>query len=231
MYKNVWVLFFLLMSLICLADLNVFVDKTRFLNDENNTILNIDYQIPYRDLQFSATDNGFEANLQVNLTISDSGKNVYKKTFTNRIILTQYPATISDDLYSDRISMTLSKSGFKISILFQDLLSGNSKEWEYNFETLTSGNLLSDLEFSSQVKNDTTDFMNKFHRGNLLFFHNSNHIYMLPNDDTLFIYSEYRNYRFGKDNKYNLKQNILIKKNGITVYKKKKYFQGSEKYF
>jgi len=231
MRKYVIILLLVFSGLICFADLNVFVDKTRFMNDNHDTILDIDYQIPYRSLEFRSTDKGFVANLEVDLSITDEEKTVYEKKFTNRIILTQYPATISEDLYSDKISITLSKSGFLISVLFKDLLSGKAKKWEYELETLTSQNLLSDLEFSTSVNIDTTGFMGKFHRGDSLFYHNSNHIFMLPENDTVFIYSEFRNYQFGKNGKYKLKETILIKKKGITIDKIKRNLSGIRKDF
>ncbi|RLC51045.1 MAG: hypothetical protein DRZ79_03400 [Candidatus Cloacimonadota bacterium] len=220
-----------MLSVVCFADLNIFVDKTRFLDENNNTILNIDYQIPYKELEFRNSDNGFVANLEVNLDIKDEDKVVYEKTFTNRIIVTQYPSTISSDLYSDRISITLSKSGFIIEVLFVDLYSEKDKKWKYEFETLSPKSLISDLEFSTKVVKDTTAFLEKFHRKDFLFYHNSSHIYTLPENDTVYVYSEYQNYNFDKNGKYDLIETILIKKKGITIDKLKRHFIGTESNF
>jgi len=223
MKEKIIIVLLLLWSFVCFAELNIFTDKTRFLDKDGNTILNIDYQIPYKELEFRNSQKGFVANLEVNLKIQNKkNKVVYEKTFTNRIIVTQYPFTVSDDLYSDRISITLSKSGFLITVLFTDVHSGKEKRWQHEFETLSPHSLISDLEFSANVVRDTTGILEKFHRGDTLFFHNSSHIFTLPEEDTVYIYTEFQNYHFGKNHRYDLDETILIKKKGITIKKIKK---------
>ena len=72
MRKYISILLLVFSGVICFADLNVFVDKTRFTNDHHDTILNIDYQIPYRSLEFTSTDKSPRSLLTRILGLSNS---------------------------------------------------------------------------------------------------------------------------------------------------------------
>ncbi|HQC31678.1 MAG TPA: hypothetical protein PLZ48_02785, partial [Candidatus Cloacimonas sp.] len=54
--------------------LNMFIGYNRFLDKNKNTILLLDYQIPYENLAFLAKNNGYfaELNVKVKITEADS---------------------------------------------------------------------------------------------------------------------------------------------------------------
>ena len=205
-------------------DLNVFVDETRFLDEDKNTILEINYQVPYRELQFERTENGFVAQLEVSIILQQEDNNKYDKTFTNQIIMSTFEKTVSRDFFLDKIKMTMSKPGFVVMLKFVDLNSHNSNNWKSEIELLNVDSILSDLELSTIVRQDTTNFLPKFHRQDTLFIVNPSHIYELPRENFLFVFYEIRNLEMDKEKKYNYKETIQIKKRGTTIDRFKSQF-------
>jgi len=189
--------FLVILSLFCFylwsGDLNVFVEATRFLDQNLNTTLEINYQIPYKNLHFTRTENGYTANLEVEFMLMRSGKKVYDQTFTNGIILLTESKTKSSDLFSDKITMTLAKHQFDVNVIFLDTNSSDTNFWNYPFEVLSPENLLSDLEFSSSVVPDTTGFLAKFHRGDYLYNVTANHIFSTDKTGEVVLYYELYN--------------------------------------
>ena len=106
MKKNILFYFIFLIFLSASAEeLNVIIDSNRFLDNSNNTILEINYQVPYNVLQFEKTEFGFEALLDVKISISKAGKELHKQEFTNNIIVTGHDRTLSEQSFKDKISI------------------------------------------------------------------------------------------------------------------------------
>ena len=218
MKKNVLFYFILLIFLSASAEeLNVIVDSNRFLDMSNNTILEINYQVPYKELQFEKTELGFEALLDVKISISKAGKELHKQDFTNNIIVTEQDKTFSDQSFKDKISIVLSKSGFLISVIF--ISNENEKKWEYEFEIISRESLVSDLEFSSFMVADTTDYLQKFHRDGKLFIVNPSHIFELQTNEKIFLYYELQNFFTNENNELDFSENIYLIRKEETIKK------------
>lgn len=190
MKKQVIVLLLLLAA--ALPALNVFVDANRFQDENSNTILEINYQVPYKSLEFLRTANGFEAHLDVEFYLVKGDKIVYDYGFPNAIIVSNKQKTRSSDYFTDKISITLSKD-FEVLVNFIDKNSQENSNWNYNFQVLPAGNLMSDLEFSLDVSADTTSFLQKFHRDGYLHRVIPSHIYNKNMTNDYFIYWELYN--------------------------------------
>ena len=212
--KKVFIIWFLCLMVNMYAILNVIVDDNRFFDDTFNTILEINYQVPYNGLKFERSEYGYTALLQVNVTLIKDDTEVYNQEFTNKIILTNEEKTLSNEKFLDKIILTLSQSGFFVKINFKDLLAEKDKEWKYHFETLKPEALISDLELSTDVKKDTTFYLEKFHRNNYLFSVNTDHIYSLPEEIIICLYYEIQNFFADSQNKSNLIETITIQKKG-----------------
>ncbi len=217
--KNIVLFYFTLLIFLSASaeELNVIIDSNRFLDNSNNTILEINYQVPYNDLQFEKTELGFEALLDVNISISKAEKELHKQDFTNNIIVTEHDITLSNQSFKDKISITLSKSGFLISVIF--ISNENEKKWEYEFEILSRESLVSDLEFSSFVIADTTDYLRKFHRDGKLFIVNPSHIFELQTNEKIFLYYELQNFFTNENNELDFSENIYLIRKEETIKK------------
>ncbi|MCF7794089.1 MAG: GWxTD domain-containing protein [Candidatus Cloacimonetes bacterium] len=186
--------------------LNVFVDANRFQDENKNTILEINYQVPYKSLEFLKTPNGFEALLDVEFYLVKGDKIVYDYGFPNAIIVSNKQKTRSSDYFTDKISITLSKN-FEVLVNFIDKNSEESSNWNYNFEVLPSKALLSDLEFSLDVSADTTSFLQKFHREGYLYRVIPSHIYNKTITDNYYIYWELYN-PFSEEKDYTISKTL-----------------------
>lgn len=170
-------IFIMLFVTINAVELNVAVNQVRFLTEEEATVFDINYAIAYQELQFIKTSAGFEAILVVSFNLEKNGKQVYEQSFTNRILLTDQEKTLSKKEYSDKISLTLAKSDFVMNIEFLDDIQKVSKNWSDSLMTLSKDSFISDLEISTEIVRDTTGFMEKFHRGDMLYKVKPNHIF------------------------------------------------------
>jgi len=212
-------LFLFILSASLYAELKVIVDDNRFLDDKSNTILEINYEIPYNELQFIKTENGFEAQLKTDLKVMSDEREVYQQDFTNQIILTNQELISSAEPFRDKITLTLAKSGFVIKLNFTDLMAETESDWEYLFQTLDQDSMLSDLEFSSQIISDSTDYLQKFHRWNYLFLVNTSHIYDLQKFQKILLYYEIRSFFKDTDDRSDLTEIITISKNDEVIKK------------
>ncbi|MCD4817641.1 MAG: GWxTD domain-containing protein [Candidatus Cloacimonetes bacterium] len=194
-------------------ELNVIVNVNRFLDENQNTIFNIDYEIPYKSVKFIKSDYGFGGEVEVVLNLIKNDKS-HTKQFSNNIILSDQIKTVSDETFKDRISLTLKKSGLKVEISFIDILNGNMKMWDYEFIVLEKSVIISDLEFSSIVTIDTTLYLQKFHRENKLYHINNSHIYTQGLQTELHIY--YELYNFNENSESTFIESIIISKNGSS---------------
>jgi GWxTD domain-containing protein len=212
-----YILLFIVFSASLYADLKVITDSNRFLDIDSNTILEIVYEIPYTEMQFIKTSNGFEAQLKTDLKIFSGDQEVYQQDFTNLIILTNQEMTESDGNFLDKITLTLAKSDFRISLDFIDVLSEKTTWWEHLFTMLNSDALISDLEISYEVTKDTTEYLQKFHRWDYLFVNNPSHIFDLKKYKVLNLYFEIGNFFKDIEDNSDLTEIISIYKNNELI--------------
>ena len=62
-------------------DLSVYVDQNRFFDESNNTIIEINYQVQYNELEFIRTESGFEATLMVSYSLEKKDKTIFSDEF------------------------------------------------------------------------------------------------------------------------------------------------------
>ncbi|MCK4312686.1 MAG: GWxTD domain-containing protein [Candidatus Cloacimonetes bacterium] len=210
--KKLVTIIFLISSVSSLfaENLNISVDQNRFLDSSNNTIFEINYQIPYRELDFQRDSLGFVTRLEVKFSLQKNEKIVYADEFVNKIVLTNQELTRSDNYFSDKISLTLAKSDYLIRINFEDLNRNITAEWENKLEILPPQTLISDVEFSFKIISDTTAFLQKFHREKNLFQVNCNHIYLTDEFEKMCFYYELQNFRLDSENSCDLTETIRI---------------------
>lgn len=180
-------------SMLLSDQLAVVVDLNRFLDNSNNTIFDFNYQLPYNLLQFEKTDSGFMAGLKVEYKLIRDEETVSEGDFTNKLIFPNQEMTRSGKLFRDKISVTLPSSVYTMHISFTDIHAPNSSSWFKKLIILKRDSFLSDLEFSSNIVPDTTEYLDKFHRNGQLFFINCNHIYTKGEIDSLYLYYELGN--------------------------------------
>ena len=171
--------------------LNITVDPNRFLDEKGNTIFEINYQIPYKDLKFERTELGFVTRLKVSFALNKDEKIAYKDEFINNIIVKDAATANSPHLFSDKIILTLGGSGYLLTITFSDDEADKSVYYNQELIILPKNTLLSEVEFLFDVVADSTKLLEKFHRDGQLFYLNSSHIYTLPENDRLWLYYVY----------------------------------------
>ena len=219
---------FFLFSLNCfMEELNIAIDDNRFLDESQNTIFEINYLVTYNELEFEKTELGFTANLQVEIFLENNGKIVDQDTYTNRIIVTSFDKTVSDNVFLDKIILTLAKPDYLIKINFKDEASQKTKEWQKKAELLPRESLISDLEISKFVGRDTTGYFEKFHRNDTLFFANPNHIFTLPKENKVSLYYKIQNFEHNEQNEFSIEEKLTIKKKGRKIEKVKSDFTTS----
>ena len=194
-------LFFLIIlllssSLLFSDQLPISVDSNRFLDDASNTIFDLNYQLTINSLRFAKTETGFAAGLKVEYALSKDGQIVDQGDFTNKLIFPNQEMTRSGKLFRDKLAVTLPSSVYTMQITFTDINSSFSTSWVGQLNILPKDTFLSDAEFSSQIVADTTNYLQKFHRDDLLFFVNCNHIYTKGKVDSLYLFYELGNVQF-----------------------------------
>lgn len=196
--KKILTILFIILSFTLLfsEQLPISVDLNRFLDEASNTIFDINYQLPYNFLRFEKTNSGFAAGLKVEYTLSKDEEIVSQGDFTNKLIFPNQEMTRSGKLFRDKISVTLPRSVYTMQITFTDIHSSTNSSWSKKFVILPKDSYLSDLEFSSNIVVDTTNYLEKFHRDDQLFFINCNHIYTKGEVDSLYLYYELGNMLF-----------------------------------
>lgn len=213
MKKIALTLFFYLLIVYCLADsLPVWVDANRFLSESQQTILEINFQIAYRNLEFLSTTAGFTATFETDFSIFKGTDLVYNDTFINKIIVSDEAKTLSDMLFSDKISMDLTKSDFRFIMQFRDMGSQRRSVWEYDFSLLPANALVSDLEFSFQVTSTSASSQDKFQRGSDLFHLNASHIYLYPEAETAILFFELYNLSRDENGYHYWQEEVILKK-------------------
>jgi len=211
-FKPLALTLLLLMASACLFSLNFNASLNRFLNQKKQTTFEINYKIFNDQLTFVKDNNYYKATIDVNFKIKAGDKEVINKDFTNYAgALTEASAKSSNYFTLDKISLTLSKNGYTAIVTVTDRNSKLQSSKTFELVTIDPNALSSDLELSHNIKPDTTSYLEKFHRGDLLFYVDPIPIYASPND-SLFIYYEVYNISKNQENSYVFNENIRVKK-------------------
>lgn len=213
--KKISVLLILFITNVIFAqDLPIIVDINRFLDNSSNTIFDIIYQTPFNSLKYEKTLSGFSADLKVDYSLVFDGEIVTQGDFTNKLTFPNSEMTRSGKLFRDKISFTLPASNYMLHLTFTDMASSAKSSLSKELYILKKDTFISDLEFSSSVVIDTTNYLEKFHRGKQLFFTSSDHIYSKSEVDSLVFYFEAGNVQFPVGI---LNEEILILKGADTL--------------
>ena len=180
----------------CLAaesNLGVFVDVKRFLDTNKQTEFNIDYEIPYKNLLFKTRAGGYFAELKVtvNFAYPDSEQFQLLDEFTNNIgVSKKIDLSSPNKSYLDRIPLTLSKSGYRLRINFEDINARKSYTWSYTMENLKPDDLCSDLELIRMISSEQNMYAQKFLRDSKHYIPETTGIVNKSSADSLFIFCE-----------------------------------------
>ncbi len=169
----------LLISLFCLGMmaalsaedmLNMHFDHSRFLDAQGNTIVLLDYQIPYRSLIFLSHSGAYFAEVEVLLEIANQDSVLYSRTVTDKIgISSKYDAFSQQKSYLNRLSFPVEAEDYRVSFSAIDLNSELAFHWEFEVSPLPKGSRISDLELNSRVYADSSAYLQKFRRGDLVY--------------------------------------------------------------
>jgi GWxTD domain-containing protein len=172
------------------ARLNMHIDYNRFLDHEGNTILLIDYEIPYRSLLFLAHSGAFFAQVDCEVQVANQDSVIYAHQVTDNIgISSRHDAGSNIKSYLNRISFMMSEDHYQITFTAKDRNSENSFVWSFPVEALLAGSRISDLEINSRVYADSSAYLGKFRRQDRVYepavsailrrqYHEHAHLYM-----------------------------------------------------
>ncbi len=201
---------FVLSAMLFAGELGVFVDSNRFYTDQGKNQVEINYSFPYNAVDFIKGDYGLEAEIFVDIAIKRNDKTASGDSFTNKIIISDATKAFSEEEYLDKITLTLPGYEFLLEVEFIDVHTENSYLWKSVFLPLDRDGLVSDLELSSYVKVDSTDYLVKFHRGDYLYNVKPNHTFH-KEMGYIDYYQQVQNLFEDDNGKYELEQDILIK--------------------
>ena len=107
--------------------LNMYLDYNRFLDKNKNTILLVDYQVPYNNLAFIAKNNGYFAELQVAVKIVD-GDSVLAHHEINDIIGVKNKADTGSKQksYLNRLSFVMDKPFYTLQFVSINVVYANN---------------------------------------------------------------------------------------------------------
>ncbi len=152
-----------------LDNLNMHVRTQRFLDSEKNTIIHVDYQIPYNNLVFLAHKGGYFAEVDVVVEVVEQDSVVFSQAIRDNIGISNKDDARSAKTYLNRASFNLSGKAYEFRFRATDLNSQRIFAWSFPAEPLPPESLLSDLELCSAVRPDSSSYLGKFHRGNTLY--------------------------------------------------------------
>ncbi|MFA7212985.1 MAG: GWxTD domain-containing protein [Candidatus Cloacimonadaceae bacterium] len=150
--------------------LNMHLDYTRFLDSKGNTIVLLDYQIPYRSLIFLAHSGAYFAQVEVLLEIANQDSVLFSRTVTDNIgVSSKYDAFSQQKSYLNRQSFLLEEGECRVSFSATDSNSGKVFNWDFDIFPLPSDSRISDLELNSRVHADSSAYLQKFRRGDMVY--------------------------------------------------------------
>ena len=199
----------LMMIITVLSALDIYVEENKFLDSNQNTLLEIGYQIPFAELTFEKSEMGFTANVKVTYQILKSDKVLVENNYSHEISVGNEALTSSPKLYKDKLTLTLAKSGYLVKMSFEDMASQEFFDWNHDFSILERDALVSDIELSRQVYRDTT-LANNLRRGSIHFDIAVDHLFMKPDNQNMVLYYEIQNFFAGDDGNSDVSETITI---------------------
>jgi GWxTD domain-containing protein len=172
--KNTWIIRRLILTLalfwtgisLCAQErLNLHLDYTRFLAPNKDTVLLLDYQIPYRSLIFVARDGAYFAQVAVQVQISSRDSLLFEQSITDNIgIRSKHDALSNQKAYLNRMSFQLAPQTHIVQYRATDINSGRVFNWSRELEALPPTARISDVELNSRVYADSSSYLAKFQR-------------------------------------------------------------------
>ncbi|MBP7204956.1 MAG: GWxTD domain-containing protein [Candidatus Cloacimonetes bacterium] len=166
------------------------VAPQRFLGTDKSTILHIDYQIPYSNLWFLAQRGGYFAEVDLNVEVVEGDSVVFEQSVRDNIGISNKNDSRSNKFYLNRLSFSLNGKPYLFRINAKDLNSRKTASWFFQTEPLGGQDLLSDLELCSFVRPDSSSYLGKFHRNNILYQPQPSLIFDKTESEDLSIYFE-----------------------------------------
>lgn len=148
----------------------MYLDYNRFLDNEGNTVLLLDYQVPYRSLAFIAQSGGYQAELNVSVQLYAADSLVIEQNITDNIgIRNKADTDNSSKSYLNRLSFLFAHDSYNILFTATDPNSEAKFSWQFQVDKLPANSLMSDLELNSEVRPDSLQYLPKFQRKNVLY--------------------------------------------------------------
>lgn len=171
--------------------LNMYISTHRFMDKSGDTILNIDYQIPYRNLVFLSQKGAFFAELETVVTVARGDSVVYSRPIQDVVgISNKYDITSSGKSYLNRISLLLGKGEHQIRFETKDINAMRSFVWDFVVSPYQPKTLISDIELNSSVKADSSQYLDKFKRGATLYKSEPSMLFHKDTSDEMYLYYE-----------------------------------------
>jgi GWxTD domain-containing protein len=132
-------------------------DFLTFLGDNNAARLDVFVQVPYEEVQFVKTGQGFEAAYSVTVSVFDEGKEnlITEKVWNEKILALSFDVTISKENYNLSFrSFNLAPGNYfvKTSIIDKDSKREYKSENHYSIRNLAARPSMSDIMFIADVK-------------------------------------------------------------------------------
>ncbi len=215
LFFSLVVVLFAFSTLLGSDKLNMFIDYNRFLDKNKNTILLLDYQIPYENLAFLAKNNGYFAELNVKVKITEADS-IFLEHEINDIIGVKNKADTGNrkKSYLNRLSFTFHKPLYTIQFSALDINSQKNFFYEFQIETLPPSSLLSDVELNSEVRPDTSQYLVKFKRNNVLYRSEPSILFNKSINDYIYLYLEIYNWNSTSES---CLLNLSLEKDSLVV--------------
>jgi len=215
LFFSLVIILFAFSTLLGSDKLNMFIDYNRFLDKNKNTILLLDYQIPYENLAFLATNNGYFAELNVKVKITEADS-IFLEHEINDIIGVKNKADTGNrkKSYLNRLSFTFHKPLYTIQFSALDINSQKNFFYEFQIETLPPSSLLSDVELNSEVRPDTSQYLVKFKRNNVLYRSEPSILFNKSINDYIYLYLEIYNWNSTSES---CLLNLSLEKDSLVV--------------
>ena len=185
------ILLVLVAGLIWANTLSMFVEAHRYLDRNLNNMVFVDYQIPYRSLTFLAQHGGFFAELSISVNISNADSVIFSQDYMDNVgIRNRVDAGSARKSYLNRLSYALPVGEHRLSFNVVDRNSNRTFSRTIDLTALPQTALLSDLELSSQVQADTTQYLNQFRRNGKLYKSEPSGLFNVAETDFLHLYFE-----------------------------------------
>jgi len=213
-FKKSIVLICLLFIALSAYAVNFTASLQRFLNEEKQTVFQINYKVLNSQINFVKTKQGYIANLDVTINLLLNGKIAANDNFPYNIGANTEGIAKSDAHYTlDKISMTLTRDDLQAQLIIKDKNTNQSNEVVFDLITLKTDALMSDIEICQSVKEDKTKNLELFHRGDYLYYVDPVPVFS-NNQDSLYFYYELYNLAENA----NISEKIEITSNDSIVY-------------